>query len=191
MHIRKLWSWERERLRSHLLRLGPEDRRLRFCRPANDDFVHRYGDRIDWRLTWVVGSFADDALRGVAEIVRLPDSDPAAAEIALSVEGPWQGRGIGNLLLREALLLARNRFVHTAHMIALRENPRIQHLMRKFGARVETEATDAEGRFRLLPPTHLSLMEELVFDGRALISAVFEPPVATPPRRAKGPTTPR
>jgi GNAT superfamily N-acetyltransferase len=175
MIIRKLWSWERERLRAHLMRLGAEDRRMRFCRPANDDFIHRYCDRIDWQLTTVVGGFADDALRGVAELVRLPLSDPAAAEIALSVEAPWQGRGIGSLLLDEALLLARNRHVSTVHMVSLRENPRIRHLMRKFGARVATESGDATGQFRLPPPSHRSPTTEAVGDGRALVSAVFEP----------------
>lgn len=191
MIIRKLWKWERERLRSHLLRLGPEDRRMRFCRSANDNFINLYCDRVDWRTTWVVGGFADDALRGVAELVRLPSSDPPAAEIALSVEGPWQGRGIGTLLLRETLLLAQNRNLEIAHMIALRENPRIQRLMRKFGARVMFENLDTAGEFDLLPPSHLSRLTEFAHDGRALISAVFEPALAPLPGEAGLPTAPR
>jgi hypothetical protein len=64
----KIQSWERARLRMHLLRPDPENRRQRFCQPANDGFFRRCCDRIGWRLTSVVGCFVDDALDGVAEL---------------------------------------------------------------------------------------------------------------------------
>jgi len=184
---RKVWNWEHERIRSHLLRLGNDDRRLRFCRPVNDDFIHRYCDAIDWRLSSVVGFFADGALRGVAELVRIPHGVPAGAEIALSVEAPWQGRGIGGALLRRALLLAQNRLVGTVHMVSLHDNPRVQRLVRRLGARIETHENDAEGHLRLPLPSHLSLLEELAGDGRGLISAMFELPLAELARGAGSP----
>lgn len=177
MILRKLWTWEREQLRAHLLRLSVEDRRWRFCRPVNDNVIHRYCDGIDWSRTTVVGCFAGSALRGVAELVRIPEGVPVGAEVALSVEEPWQGRGIGAKLLQKALLLARNRFVDTVHMLSLRDNERIQRLVRGLGASVSTYAAASEGRIRLPWPSHLSLLEEIADDGQALISAVFELPV--------------
>lgn len=91
MVLRKLWSWEWEKLRLHLLRLETADRRLRFCRLVRDDFIHDYCDEIDRMQTTVVGCFVDDVLRGAAELVRLAGTVPVSAEIALSVE---QTRGI-------------------------------------------------------------------------------------------------
>lgn len=176
MVLRKLWSWEWEKLRLHLLRLETADRRLRFCRLVRDDFIHDYCDEIDRMQTTVVGCFVDDVLRGAAELVRLAGTVPVSAEIALSVEGPFQGLGIGGKLLERALLLARNRFVDTVHMYSLRENPRIQHLVRKFGASVESFEATSEGQIHLPWPSQLSLMEEVAGDGQAFITAVFEVP---------------
>lgn len=177
MILRKLWTWEREQLRAHLLRLNAEDRRWRFCRPVSDNFLHRYCDGIDWSRTTVVGCFAAGALRGVAELVRIPEAVPVGAEIALSVEAPWQGRGIGGKLLQKALLLARNRFVDTVHMLSLSDNARVQRLARRHGAVVRGYAATSEGLIRLPWPSQVSLMQEFVGDGQALIGAVFEPPV--------------
>lgn len=177
MILRKLWAWERGLLRAHLLRLGAEDRAWRFCHPAGDDAIHRYCDAIDWHRSSVIGCFDAGVPRGVAELVRITGGTPAKAEVALSVEGPWQGRGIGAQLLQKALLLARNRFVDTVHMLSLRDNMRIQRLVRRFGASVISHAEISEGNIHLPWPSHVSLLEEFTGDGQALIGAVFELPV--------------
>jgi GNAT superfamily N-acetyltransferase len=182
MVIRKLWPWEWDDLKSHLLRLGPEERRMRFCRPVGDGAIHAYFDRIDRPRTTVLGCFVEGSLRGVAELILLPQDWPITAEIALSVESPFQHQGIGGRLLEHSLLVARNRFVRTVYLISLADNAPIQHLARKFGASIETHLTSAEGRIGLNWPTYLSLVEEMASDGQALIGAVFEmPDKASPP----------
>jgi GNAT superfamily N-acetyltransferase len=100
-----------------------------------------------------------------------------SSEIALSVERAFQQQGIGGKLLEKALLLARNRFIDTVHLISLRENESVQHLARKFDAKIGAYGLATEGRIRLPSPSYVSLMEEITADGQALISAVFEPPV--------------
>jgi GNAT superfamily N-acetyltransferase len=177
MTIRKIWSWEWGQHRAHLLRLAPEDRRLRFCRAVSDHFIHRYCDQLDQSQTRLFGCFIDGTLRGVAELVRIPESKPVSSEIALSVERAFQQQGIGGKLLEKALLLARNRFIDTVHLISLRENESVQHLARKFDAKIGAYGLATEGRIRLPSPSYVSLMEEITADGQALISAVFEPPV--------------
>lgn len=177
MTFRKLWSWEWGQHRAHLLRLAPEDRRLRFCRAVSDDFIHRYCDQIDRSQTTLVGCFVNGTLRGVAELVRIPEGVPVSAEIALSVESDFQAQGIGGKLLEKALLFARNRFVDTVHMISLRENESVQHLVRKFGANIGAYGLTTNGRIHLPSPSYVSLIDEITADGQALVSAVFEPPV--------------
>ena len=174
MIVRKLYPWEWDELRAHLLRLDPEVRRLRFCRRVDDEDVEAYCDRIDRRRTTVLGCFIEGRLRGVAELIEIPQELPKSAEIALSVERPFQRQGIGTRLLGQVLLVARNRMIRTVHLISLSENEPLQHLARKFGATTQTYLSSTEGRIGLAWPSYLSLLEELAADGHALIGAAFE-----------------
>lgn len=176
MIVRKLWPWEWDQHRAHLLRLGPEDRRLRFCRPASDDDIHRYCTRIDRMHTTLIGCVCDGTLRGVAELVQSPGDTRPGAEIALSVERHHQCLGIGTQLLRRALLLAQNRFCDTVFLLSLRENRRLRRLAARFGAQITASDDTAESHIRLPWPSCLSLFEEAAGDGRAVVAAVFELP---------------
>jgi GNAT superfamily N-acetyltransferase len=157
-----------------LLRLGQEERRLRFCRRVDDDTINAYCDRIDRARTTVLGCFVNGTLRGVAELIEFPLEWPKSAEIALSVERPFQRRGIGGRLLGQLLLVARNRMIRNVHLISLSENEPLQHLAQRFGARTETYLASTEGLIDLPRPSYLSLLEEMTAEGHALIGAAFE-----------------
>jgi GNAT superfamily N-acetyltransferase len=174
MIVRRLYPWEWNELQAHLLRLGPEERRLRFCRRVDDAAIAAYCDRVDRPNTKVLGCFISGTLRGVAELIEIPQEWPKSAEIALSVEKPFQRQGIGGRLLGQVLLLARNRMIRIAHLVSLRENEPLQLLARKFGARTETYLTSTEARIGLPWPSYLSLLEEMSAEGHAFISAAFE-----------------
>ena len=174
MFVRKLYPWEWDALRAHLLRLGPEDRRLRFCRPVDDAAIHAYCDRIDRPRTTVLGCFIAGTLRGAAELIQFPQEWPPDAEIALSVERPFQRQGMGGRLLGQVLLVARNRTIRTVHLFSLAENEPLQHLARKFGARTETFHSSTQAEIGLPWPSYLSLLAEISSDGHAFIGAAFE-----------------
>jgi GNAT superfamily N-acetyltransferase len=174
MFVRKLSPWEWDELRAHLLRLAAEERRWRFCRRMDDAAIDAYCDRIDRLRTTVLGCFIDGTLRAVAELIQIPQEWPMSAEIALSVEKPFQRQGIGARLLGQALLVARNRMIRTVHLVSLSDNEPMQHLARKFGASTETYLTSTEGQIGLPWPSYLSLLEELAADGQGLIGAAFE-----------------
>jgi GNAT superfamily N-acetyltransferase len=172
MIVRKLYPWEWHELEAHLLRLGPEERRLRFCRRVDDTFIHDYCDRVDRPRTTILGCFVAGTLRGVAELIQIPQG--WSAEVALSVEQPFQRQGIGGRLLGQILLMARNRMVRTVHLVSLRENAPLQHLAAKFGATTETYLSSTEGQIGLPWPSYLSLLEEMATNGHALLGAAFE-----------------
>ena len=44
--IRKLWSTEGPKLRDHLLRLDPSNRRMRFAHAVSDQFITDYASRL-------------------------------------------------------------------------------------------------------------------------------------------------
>jgi len=176
MAIGKLWRGERNDLRDHLLRLAPEDRRMRFCRAAGDSFIRSYCDRIDWSRTIVLGYFANGELRGVAELVQAENKWPKAAELALTVEGPFQNRGIGTELLQKALVMARNRFIGTVYMICLLENKKMRHIAQNCGASLVIREGEVTGKISPPWPSYLSLVEEAATEGQALFRAAFELP---------------
>ena len=174
MIVRKLYPWEWHAHREHLLRLGPEERRLRFCRRVDDAAIEAYCDRVDRSRTTVLGCFIEGRLCGMAELIQIPQEWPMRAEIALSVEGPFQGQGVGGRLLEQILVVARNRMIRTIHIVSLVENEPMQHLAEKFGARTETYLSSTEGLIGLPWPSYVSLLQEMAAEGQALIGAVFE-----------------
>lgn len=177
--FRKLWRTERARFRDHLLRLDAADRRMRFCSPVTDELIRAYCERIDYWKATMLGCFVDGTLRGAAELVQVGSDAPGSAELAVSVERPFQDRGIGTDLMRKSLTLARNRYVGTVVMICLAENRKMLHIARKFGAELEFSGSEIEGRLRPAYPTIISVIEEAAMEGQAIFRASFETMVST------------
>ena len=125
---RKLWPSEVGKIEEHLLRLSPHDRQMRFCGGVSDARIREYCKEISWTSTTYLGCFVDGVLRGVACIIVLPEGFSVVAEIAFSVEAPFQNRGIGTVLVRKAISIARNRYIGTAYLFCLRENGKMRHI---------------------------------------------------------------
>ncbi|WP_119167964.1 GNAT family N-acetyltransferase [Algihabitans albus] len=168
--FRKLTSTDAADYEAHLLRLGPADRRMRFCGSVSDTAVSDYCAAIDWARTVILACFVDRDLRGAAEL-RLLDSSPLQAEFALTIEDGFQDRGLGTELLRRSLIAARNRCVTTVTMICMIENARMQRIAKKFDSVLALEDGEIEGRLRTSWPTYLSLLEEAAGDAQAWFRA--------------------
>lgn len=175
MIVRKLWPWEGGAIRGHLLRLGPEDRMMRFCAPASDRFIHDYCAQIDPIRTLALGCFVDGTLRGVAELIRIPGECPVSAELDLSVEPPFQGRGIGGRLMRKALAVARNRLVGAVYVVFLPENQPMRRLLERHGASITTCSAPGEARIALPWPAPASALEEIATESQALLATLPGP----------------
>lgn len=170
--IRKLWIGEAAAYRGHLLRLDPQSRRGRFGGTVADETIDGYVDGCFGLDAVVHGCFIDGVLRGGAELRGLPGA--RRAEAALSVEAPWQGRGIGSALLERTLLAARNRGCRLLHVACLADNRRMQQLARKFDAELAFDFGSVVGEVAPSQPTPLSLLRELLTDGHAVATAMFE-----------------
>jgi GNAT superfamily N-acetyltransferase len=172
--VRRLWIGEAEVYGKHLLRLDAESRRNRFGGAVSDEFIRRYAESAALSGAVIYGFFVDGVLRGAAELRLLERAGDA--EAALSVEKPWQSRGVGAALLERVLLAARNRQVERLHMLCLAENRRMQQLARKFGAALSFEAGSVMGEMKAPHPTPMSVMRELVVDGTDLATAMLDVP---------------
>lgn len=172
--IRKLWIGEAGRYGDHLLRLDPESRHARFGGAISDEFIRDYVATSTSLDSVLHGFFADGVLRGAAELRPVGGRFTKEAELAFSVEKPWQGHGVGSALLDRTLLVARNRGIKFLHMTCLAENRRMQQLASKFHAELARDFGGMTGEMETPRPTPLSLMREFVTDGHSLATAVLD-----------------
>jgi GNAT superfamily N-acetyltransferase len=172
--IRKLWIGETDSYRGHFLRLDQQSRRSRFGGAVSDETIAKYVDDCFGLKAIVHGCFIDGVLRAGAELRPLGVRRPRRAEAALSVERPWQGRGIGSALLRRTLLAACNRGYRLLHIACLADNERMQQLARKFDAELSFDFGSVVGKVSASRPTPLSLLRELLTDGHGIATAMLE-----------------
>lgn len=172
--IRKLWMHETRVYLEHLLRLDPESRHNRFGGAVTDDFIRNYVALSRGLDSVIHGFFVAGVLRGVAELRPLGKTFAHQAEVAFSIEKPWQSHGIGSALLERTLLAARNRGIQMLHMACLADNRRMQQLARKFDAELTFDFGSVVGEVETPHPTPLSLMREFVVDSHGFATAILD-----------------
>ena len=172
--IRKIWIGEAERYRDHLLRLDPVSRRNRFAGTVSDDFVRRYAGIAFGMGAVIHGFFVEGVLRGAAELRPIGQPIAREAELAFSIEKPWQSHGVGSALLDRTLLAARNRGLKFLHMACLADNRRMLELARKFDAELSFDFSSVVGEVRTPRPTPVSLMREIMADSHGFATAMFD-----------------
>jgi GNAT superfamily N-acetyltransferase len=172
--IRKLWVGDSAQYRVHLYRLDPRGRYDRFGHAAADDFIIRYIITTFARNAVVHGFFVDGTLRGAAELRPFGPALAREAEVALSIEAPWQSLGVGSALLERTLLAARNRGISRLHLACLADNRRMQELARKFAAELTFDFGSVVGQIAAARPTPMSVLREAVSDSHGFATAILD-----------------
>jgi GNAT superfamily N-acetyltransferase len=172
--IRKLWLGEAKAYRDHLLRLDPESRCNRFGGAVADELIESYAASAMRMDAVMHGFLIDGVLRGVAELKPFGAAFPTEAEVAFSIEKPWQSHGVGSALLERTLLAARNRGIKLVHMACLAANARMQQLARKFEAELSFDMGSVVGEVAAPQATPLSVFRELVADSHGFTTAVLD-----------------
>ena len=162
--IRRLWPVERANIKNHLLRLDSEDRMLRFGAYMSAAHVVAYSERVDWGRVLVVGYVTGGAVRALGQLELIGAGWPRAAELAVSVERPFQNRGIGTALLRRLVVAARNRLIQRLYMICLTDNGRAVRMARRLDGALHFHEGAAEARIEPPWPTPWTWLEETLFE---------------------------
>jgi RimJ/RimL family protein N-acetyltransferase len=141
--IREIRADDGERLRAAHGRLSAEAQYRRFLgpKPALSAADARYLVEVDGCGHFaLVATLADDpdVIVGVARFVRLAD-DPTAAEFAIVVGDPHQGRGLGTELMRQLIHAARRRGVERFVANILASNVPALRLVRRLSAGAAAE----------------------------------------------------
>jgi ribosomal protein S18 acetylase RimI-like enzyme len=182
--IRRLWAGERDQVRDHLLRLDVEDRQLRFGGYASASHIAAYCEGLEWSRGLVLGYVVAGQVRGLGELKLVGNGSPRAAELAVSVEHPFQNRGIGTALLRRLVVSSRNRLIDRIHMVCLIENGRAVRMARRLDGALRFRDGEAEAVIEPPWPTPWTWLEEALLEFGC--TGVEQPAAAVDPECTPG-----
>lgn len=150
VRFRPVTPADKDKLAAGFERLSAESRYRRFFAPKNglSPAELRFFTEPDGVDHIGIGAVAIDARGregegvGIGHLLRLPE-EREVAELALAVADPWQGQGLGRMLLARLIAAAGERGIRRIRAHFLAENERMRHLIpREFGEVVFTR--DAE-----------------------------------------------
>ncbi len=132
----------------HQLRVQHGRPRLEPGGPVSGTFLPTVGAHPGIPARVIIGFFVGLDMRGAAELREfLPGpgghrAQIGKAQVALSVESAWQGRGIGTALMAETLRTARERGIDQLHLTCHALNRRVQRIAERFGATIGFEGCE-------------------------------------------------
>lgn len=123
--------------RAFLKRLSPESRRLRFLgqmSEPSDELIHNLTD-IDYRrdMAFVALVHREGEKREIGVARYSTSIDGNTCECAVTVSDDWRNRGLGTLLMRHLIDVARSRGVRSMMSIDEADNTGMRDLAKFFG----------------------------------------------------------
>lgn len=149
-------------LRDHLLRLDRTSRHDRFHGFMDDSFIRRYAEKCANDGTVVIAYLEDGVVRGAAELHPPDDSADAIPEIAFSVESKVRRQGVGTVLFRKLVSVARAKGYKNLRITTGAGNDAMRALANKFGAHLTFSHGESSGVIDLTRPSQLELAPSLV-----------------------------
>ena len=149
-------------LRDHLLRLDRTSRHDRFHGFMDDIFIERYAEKCANDGTVVIAYLEDGAVRGAAELHPPEQSDDGIPEIAFSVESTVRRHGVGTVLFRKLISVARAKGYKSLRITTGAGNEAMRALANKFGAHLTFSHGESTGIIDLTRPSQLEMAPSLV-----------------------------
>ncbi|MBH1392576.1 GNAT family N-acetyltransferase [Stenotrophomonas maltophilia] len=137
----------------HYLRLSDKDVRMRFLRRMTEAELERHATHALSRAECVAVMHAQGCIRGVAELYRGRCPQNCSAEIAISVEAAFQGRGIGVALAASAINRARRSSIRRIEATFQRGNQAARCTLERLRFRVRCEGEECHASLDLVTST--------------------------------------
>jgi GNAT superfamily N-acetyltransferase len=144
--IRALRKEDAQLERDFIRNLSPQSRWMRFLGQIVEpsDSLIRKLTELDYQrdVAFIALSRENGVTRevGVSRYSLEPDSQ--SCECAVTVADAWQGRGLGTLLMRDLINMARRRGIRSMFSIDASENGRMRELARDLGFKRERDPDD-------------------------------------------------
>lgn len=144
--IRALRKEDAELERGFIRNLSPESRWMRFLGQIGEpsDSLIRKLTELDYRhdMAFIALSREGGVLHevGVSRYSLAPDGK--SCECAVTVADAWQGKGLGTILMRDLIDIARKRGIRSMFSIDANENERMRELARDLGFKRERDPDD-------------------------------------------------
>jgi GNAT superfamily N-acetyltransferase len=148
-------------LRDHLLRLDRTSRHDRFHGFMDDSFIRRYAEKCANDGTVIIAYLEDGAVLGAAELHAPDQSDDGIPEIAFSVESKVRRQGVGTVLFRKLISVARAKGYKSLRVTTGGGNDAMRALANKFGAHLTFSHGESTGVIDLTRPSQLELAPSL------------------------------
>lgn len=101
-------------------------------------------------------------------VIHIAEISSTIVEFGIIVKKDLRGEGIGNMLMEEALIWARNRGYRELFMHCLDRNFTIKHLCEKHGLNSQTQGGESQVTVDLAPPSFVTLNKEICIKQRNL-----------------------
>jgi GNAT superfamily N-acetyltransferase len=149
-------------LREHLLRLDRTSRHDRFHGFMDDSFIARYAEKCANDDTVIIAYLEEGVVRGAAELHPAEQSEDGIPEIAFSVESKVRRQGVGTVLFRKLISVARAKGYKSLRITTGAGNEAMRSLANKFGAHLSFSHGESTGVIDLTRPSQLELAPSLV-----------------------------
>ena len=134
VRFRPLVAEDRDLLLAGFTALSGRSRRSRFLRGVSDPQFERMLpvllDTVDQQSHVALLLYVGARPIGVGRLRRFP-SDPSVADLAVTIDDDWHGRGAGTVLAQE--LLARGGSVREIHTVVGQDNPASLRMLARLG----------------------------------------------------------
>lgn len=148
-------------LRDHLLRLDRTSRHDRFHGFMDDSFIKRYAEKCASDDTVIIAYLEDGVVRGAAELHPPEQSGDDIPEIAFSVESKVRRQGVGTVLFRKLISVARAKGYKSLRITTGAGNDAMRALANKFGAHLSFSHGESTGVIDLSRPSQLEMAPSL------------------------------
>ena len=158
---------------SHLKNLSDSDRYTRFGYNANatgiDQFILSVLYNRDQHHIFTY--MEDNRIVGFGHLAR----EGVDWELAVSVEEPYQGRGIADELMTYMIDWGKTHGVHAVYMHCITDNQKIQHLARKHGLKtVDRSGHEITAQVKLPDPTPLDYLTDFTREQTELATDIVK-----------------
>lgn len=141
-HVVALTELFREAVFQHYVKLGEDDRYLRFGFSIADAQIEQYTSSLDFSSDLVLGVFDDSELVAVCHAAVAERDNEYFAELGLSVQEPYRGLRLGHALIERSVEEGDSRGWTALKVQYLAQNSAMASLVRKFGATCEREIAE-------------------------------------------------